>query len=304
MNSSSKGNASGGRIPDSARTTVDDLQKRGVKKVSVLTPDKIKQMIERRAAEMMEANKARILEKAQQKLNLLAAQNKQSREKLEALTERLGHSQRMLENERSKSFQQGTESQKAVIDRYQDEMLALKSRLRELEAENSVLLRTTSEHTQDMMTKYRQQIEEMLEDMRLLRENAPDSRTTDAGNEILLQYRDEIRQIRQQISQIGGSSHPSNEIDTDKMAAAIEAKIAVRLQDKIGTSKKTDHVPPKEVVLDNLFKDMPETNAKMVKIRQNKGISISNDLGKLKGFQEGREDLEIRSDELDTPQDK
>ena len=38
---------------------------------------------------------------------------------------------------------------------------------------------------------------------------------------------------------------------------------------------------------------MPESNIASVKVRQDKGKSISGTLDKLKGFHEGREDLEI-----------
>ncbi len=279
-----------------SHTSLDDLRKRGVKKVKVLTPDKVRELINRRASDLVTREKTRIIAEAQAKIRPLTGQNRELREKLEALTGKLEATQKLLESERTKSFQQGAESQKPIVERYQDQVLALKTRIKELEEDNRAMLKQREEQVRDALTQYREQIAQLAEDIKRVRTPAPTPDTPQMGKEILKQFQSEILQLRQQISSIADRDNNASE-KMKQMVTKMEKGLSDRIKESIDRLKTKDKVRepvlPKEVILDNLFKDLPETNIGAMKVRQNNGQAIDGNLEKLKGFHEGREELEL-----------
>jgi peptidoglycan hydrolase CwlO-like protein len=280
-----------------SRTSLEDLRKRGVKKVKVLTPDKVRELINRRASDLVTREKTRIIAEAQAKIRPLTGQNRELREKLEALTGKLEATQKLLESERTKSFQQGAESQKPTVERYQDQVLALKTRIKELEEDNRAMLKQRDEQVRDALTQYREQIAQLAEDIKRVRTPAPGPETPpQLGKEILKQFQSEILQLRQQISSIANRDKNTSE-KMKQMVTRMEKGISERIKESINGLKTKDKarepVLAKEVILDNLFKDLPETNIGAMKVRQNNGQAIDDNLEKLKGFHEGREGLEL-----------
>ncbi len=283
-----------------SHTSLDDLRRRGVKKVKVLTPDKIRELINSRASNLVAREKTRIIAEAQVKVQPLIGQNRELREKMEMLTGKLEATQKLLESERTKSFQQGAESQKPIVERYQDQVLALKTRIKELEEDNRALLKQQDEQVRDTLAQYREQIVHLAEDIKRVRTRMPESETPQSGGEILKQFQREILQLRQQINSIADRDKNASE-RMKQMVTKMEKGLSDRIKESIDRLKTKDKarepVLPKEVILDNLFNDLPETNIGAMKVRQNNGQAIDDNLEKLKGFHEGRDGLELPAPE-------
>lgn len=315
--------------------SLDDLKKRGVKKINVLTPDKVEEMVRRKAAEMLAARKEEILGAAAEKLKESAARNKDLRGQLQTLQDQMARhgdcfaqierlkaraqdlsaaleqTRGILEQERALSFQRGAESQKSVIERYQDEILALKGRVREMETESRAGAERDS--LKDEVRRYREQIEALTQDIRALREQPPrpggDAALKNAlaqTESLLAQYRHEIASLREEIGRLNDGKGAD---EMRKMVSRIEEELSEKISRKLeglqpgaaGAAGGRTHVRPREAVLDNLFRHEPETNTGAMKVRQQKGESIEETLRKMRSFHDNRPELEMEAPDRDAP---
>jgi uncharacterized phage infection (PIP) family protein YhgE len=321
--------ASGG-----ADISVDDLKQRGVSKINVLTPQKVEEMVRQRAMEMLRAKKDEILGAAAAKLNALTSANKDLRSQLQTLQDQLAQhkdcfaqidrlkarvqdltaaleqTRGLLEQERAKSFQSGVTSQAPVVEKYRDEILALKTRIRELEEQNKSLASPEQcPSLKDEMKQYREQIAQMTQEIRSLRQQprpAADASWKEALGQteaLITQYREEISALREQVSKLGRDGGAKSE-EMQKMVSRLEDNISERISKRIDTLRPAEQRPrvkPREAVLDNLFNHEVETNIGAMKVRQKKGDSVDESLERLKSFQTSREDLEMQAPDRDAP---
>ena len=285
-----------------SHTSIDDLKSRGVKKVKVFTPEKIEELINKRAAGLLARKRDKILLQAREKVQPIVKKNRELDRRIQALTSKLDSAQKTLESEQAKAFQRGTESQKPVVERYQDEVLSLKSRIKDLEGDNRVLLKQQDEQARDALTQYREQIALLSEDVKRMRSQMTAPKKTAVRDEVLKEYQAEMQQIQRQIASIAERDLQTG-MDMKKMVAEMEKNIAAGITEKIDRlktpQKRTAAVLPKDVMLDNLFKDLPETNPNAMKVRQNSGRAIDDSLEKLVDFHDNRQDLELHRENND-----
>jgi len=316
-----------------ANLSPEDLKQRGVSKINILTPQKVEELVKQRAAEMLRARKDEILGAAAAKLNDLTAANRELRAQAQTLQDQLSQhkdcftqierlktraqdlnaaleqTHGLLEQERAKSFQSGVASQTPIIERYRDEILALKTRIREMEEQSKSLASAEQRTLKDELKQYREQIMQMAQEIRSLREQprpAADTSWKEALGQtesLITQYRDEISALREQVGKLSrnnGAKAEEMEQMVTHLEQSLSEKISKRL-DNLGPKEPRPRVKPREVILDNLFRHDPETNLGAMKVRQKKGDSISDSLERLKSFQASREDLEIKAPDRDAP---
>ncbi len=321
-----------------ADTSLDDLRRRGVRKINVLSPQKIEEMIRRRAAEMLREKKDEILGAAGRKIRELADRNRELRSRAQTLQDQLSQhkdcfptierlksrvqdlntaleqTRDIMERERAKSFQNGAASQRPAIERYQDEVMALMARVRELEEENRRPAGAERDSLKKEMREYREQIRLLTEEIRSLRER-PHEKTDAAWREtlkqteaVIAQYRDEISSLREEIDGLNTGNREKAE-EMQRMVSRLEETLSEKISRKMEPLQSQQpstrlRVKPREVLLDSLFRHEPETNFGALKVRQQSGKSINDSLEKLKSFHENRNDLEMGAADRDAPAGK
>jgi uncharacterized phage infection (PIP) family protein YhgE len=316
-----------------ANLSPEDLKQRGVSKINILAPQKVEELVRQRAAEMLRAKKDEILGAAAAKLNALTVANKDLRVQVQTLQEQLSQhrdcfaqieclktrildqtaaleqTRGLLEQERAKSFQNGVASQTPIVERYRDEILALKTRIRELEEQSKSLAASEQRTLKDELKQYREQITQMAQEMRSSREQPRPTADTSwkealgQTETLITQYRDEISALREQVGKLSRSNGAKAE-EMEQMVTHLEQSLSEKLSrrlDDLRPPKTRPRVKPREVILDNLFRHEPETNIGAMKVRQKKGDSINESLERLKSFQNNREELELKAPDRDAP---